>query len=120
LSENVYGVADALEELPASPFLATTDAGGITAGPALRRGIAVACDGGSTAIPSGSRGTLVRVSGADPTSLVWASNQLAPVPARPALLLSPELASNGTLSLRCSGPRSLTVDVNDAVFPARA
>jgi len=119
LSENVYGVAEDLDELPTSPLLATDSADGIAPGRALRRGLHLPCDGRPTPIPSGPDGTLVRVSNDAPATRVWASDEVAPLPARRAILLAPELATGGTLTLRCSGP-SLTVDVSEAVFPARA
>jgi len=119
LSENVYGVAEDLDELPTSPLLATDSADGIAPGRALRRGLHLPCDGRPTTIPSGPDGTLVRVSNDAPATRVWASDELAPLPARRAILLAPELATGGTLTLRCSGP-SLTVDLSEAVFPARA
>jgi dolichyl-phosphate-mannose-protein mannosyltransferase len=118
LSENVYGVAEDLDELPTSPVLASDGADGIAPGRALRRGLHLPCDGRPTTIPSGPDGTLVRVSNDAPTTRVWASDELAPLPARRTILLSPELARGGSIPIRCSGP-SLTVDVSEAVFPKR-
>jgi hypothetical protein len=119
LSANVYGVAESLDELPASPLLATDSADGIASGRTLRRGLHVPCDGRPTTIPSGPDGTLVRVSNDGSTTRVWASDELAPLPGRRAILLAQELATGGTVALHCSGP-PLVVDVNEAVFPARA
>ena len=117
LSENVYGVADGMEELPTSPLLAT-DSANIAAGRPLRHGLHIRCDGRPATIPSGAHGTLVRVANVGSTTQVSAADGLAPLPARRAILLSPELATHGTIALRCSGP-PLTVDVSAAVFPRR-
>ena len=117
LSENVYGVADGMEELPTSPLLAT-DSPNIAAGRPLRHGLHIRCDGRPATIPSGAHGTLVRVANVGSTTQVSAADGLAPLPARRAILLSPELATDGTIALRCSGP-PLTVDVSAAVFPKR-
>ena len=117
LSENVYGVADGMEELPTSPLLAT-DSANIAAGRPLRHGLHIRCDGRPATIPSGAHGTLVRVANVGSTTQVSAADGLAPLPARRAILLSPELATDGTIALRCSGP-PLTVDVSAAVFPKR-
>jgi len=117
LSENVYGVADGMEELPTSPLLAT-DSANIAAGRPLRHGLHIRCDGRPATIPSGAHGTLVRVANVGSTTQVSAADGLAPLPARRAILLSPELATHGTIALRCSGP-PLTVDVSAAVFPKR-
>jgi Dolichyl-phosphate-mannose-protein mannosyltransferase len=118
VSENVYGVADSLGELPSSPLLAT-DAADVASGQALRRGVHVACTGVSTRVPSGTQGTLVRVSDPRAETRMWVSDQLAPLPVRRAILVAPELATNGTVALRCTGPTSLTIDVYAAGFPAR-
>ena len=117
LSANVYGVADGMEELPTSPLLAT-DSANIAAGRPLRHGLHIRCDGRPATIPSGAHGTLVRVANVGSTTQVSAADGLAPLPARRAILLSPELATDGTIALRCSGP-PLTVDVSAAVFPKR-
>jgi hypothetical protein len=78
------------------------------------------CDGGATRIPSGTHGTLVQVTSPSAAARVWVSKRLAPLPARRAILVAPELATNGTIALRCAGPSALTVDVSDTTFPARA
>jgi len=106
-----------MEELPTSPLLAT-DSANIAAGRPLRHGLHIRCDGRPATIPSGAHGTLVRVANVGSTTQVSAADGLAPLPARRAILLSPELATHGTIALRCSGP-PLTVDVSAAVFPKR-
>ena len=118
LSANVYGVADSFEELPSSRLLATSDAR-VAPERMLRHGVRATCDGGATRIPSGTHGTLVQVTSPSAAARVWVSKQLAPLPARRAIFVAPELATNGTLALRCAGPAALTVDVSDTTFPAR-
>jgi hypothetical protein len=119
VSENVYGVADVRGELPSSPLLATNDEA-VAPGRTLRRDLHMPCNGAATTVPSGAHGTLVRISNPGADTRVWVSDELAPLPARRAILVSPELATNGTIALRCTGPTRLTVDVSDAVFPAAA
>jgi hypothetical protein len=119
VTENVYGIGDGLDELPASPLLAT-DRAGIASGRILRRAVRVPCDGNPTTIPSGAHGTLVRLSNAGSTSRIWASDDLAPLPARRTILVAPVLAKGGHLILRCSGGPALTIDVSETEFPDRA
>jgi len=60
LSRNVYGVADALDELPTSSLLAADSTDAIESGRVMRRGVRVTCDGLAKTLPSG-----VRVPGID-------------------------------------------------------
>jgi hypothetical protein len=118
LSQNVYGVSEGPDALPTSWFRATDSVDDVPPGRTLRRGLHLPCDGLPFEIPSGADGTIVRVSEPDPAARFWASDELAPLPARRAILVSPELATDGKLAVRCTGPAYLVVDVSEAVRPA--
>jgi hypothetical protein len=116
LGTHTYGIADAATELPESTFIATDDPGGMPTGAVLRRGLRMAC-GQPARIPGGAHGTLILVRDPSPSTRVSVSDELAPLPARRAIHVAPELTNAGALTIWCSGQESLTLDVRDAPSP---
>jgi hypothetical protein len=119
LDTHIYGIADSAAELPESTFIATDDASEMPTGAVLRRGLRIAC-GQPAMIPGGERGTLILIRDPLPSTRVSVSDELAPLPARRAMHVASELTDAGTLTIRCSGQESLTVDVRDAPSPLRS
>jgi Dolichyl-phosphate-mannose-protein mannosyltransferase len=118
LGPQMYGIADAPDELPGARFVAT-DGQSPPEGPVVGRGLRIRC-GETTGISSGKRGTLIRVSQPSPTTQVTVSAELAPLPARRMLFVAPELATAGVVPVTCSGRPSILVDVFDVPSPVRS
>jgi hypothetical protein len=118
LGPQMYGVADRRDELPESRFIAT-DSRFPPEGRIVRRRRRIRC-GETTGIPSGKRGTLIRVAQPSPTTQVTVSAELAPLPARRMLFVAPELADAGVVPVTCSGPSSMLVDIFDGPSPVRS
>lgn len=110
VSQHVYGVADSRSQLPASPIAATDDVAALPSSRVLRRGVRIRC-GQRAFVPSGERGTQLRPAGSGPRARITVTDSYAPVPPRKAILIAPELASRGRLSITCAGVRSMTIDV---------
>jgi Dolichyl-phosphate-mannose-protein mannosyltransferase len=116
LGPNGYAIADRPGELGRSPVAATDELDAMRpAGALLRSGVRLDC-GRSTPLPTGQRGTLMRVREPSPRARLRLSDDIAPVPARRAIFVRP----TGPLSVSCAGRLSLVVDVFDAAFPARS
>lgn len=115
VSPHVYGVADSRSELPAAPLAATDDISTPALSRVLRRGVRIRC-GEPVSIPGGELGTQLRLRSSRPGARISVTDSYAPVPARKTILVAAELASGGTLSVTCAGPRWLTVDVLSAPY----
>jgi hypothetical protein len=123
LGPHLYGVADAAAELPRSPLVAVeSDAGlarRLAASPPVPGAPAtIPCDE-PTALPSGSRGTWIRLEEPGPGARLFVGDR-APVPAREAIFVAPPLSRDGTVVVTCTGADALRVaGVVDAAAPGR-
>ncbi len=118
LSPYSYAIADEAEDLESAQFVATEDGGAVVSpGKELRQGIRVAC-GKRVRLPTGQHGTLIRVRNPSPEARVSVTDELAPLPARRAIFVDPQLLDAGSLTLTCSGRPALVVDVLEAPFPS--
>jgi hypothetical protein len=121
LGPHLYSIADSPAELPSSQIVAT-DAGPavmntLMSGATLTENQRMPC-GIPVRIPSGKRGTWIRLARAAPSARLAVSDALAPVPARQVIFVSRQLAERGRLRITCTGARSLDViEVADAGGP---
>ncbi len=115
LSPHVYGVADSRSELPASPLTATNDTAALPRGRVLRKGVRIRC-GEAVTVPGGGRGTRLSLPDPRPGARIGLKGSYAPLPARAAILVGPELSRGGSLTISCAGAHSLTMDVLSAPY----
>lgn len=114
LASHSYALADSPRQLRGAPFIATDTSAPTRA--TIRRSVRVPC-GQSTHIPAGRQGTWIRSRSDAPQALLTVTEDLAPLPVRPAMFVAAELAQDGRLELSCAGSPSLVIDVIDAPGP---
>ena len=116
LGPHTYGIAEDVRGLPESGAIATDEPAGVHPGDALGSGVTVRC-GETTTVPTGERGTLFVLGKPSAAGKLNVSDRLAPMPTRKLIYVAPGVSEGGRLSLGCSGPASLDVDVYEAAAP---
>jgi hypothetical protein len=112
-----YAIAADATGVAGSQLVATDDPRALTSrGRPLGRAMRIPC-GTATRVPSGRRGTLLRLTDPSPGVRLGASDDLGPVPGRRWIFVGPSLAGAGSLTLTCSGRAALVVDAYDAPLP---
>ena len=82
----------------------------------IRRNLRIPCDA-DVRIPAGRRGTWIQPLTDAPAARLTVSDELAPLPTRKSLFAARELATDGRLTVRCTGAPSLVINVFDGVGP---
>ena len=115
-----YAIADDADGLGGSKFVGTDEPLPVASpGRTLATGIRVAC-GRPTRLPSGHRGTQLRISDPSPGDRIGVSDELAPLPTRRTIFIGSGLSKNGWLTLTCSGRPALVLDVLDSPLPTNS
>jgi Dolichyl-phosphate-mannose-protein mannosyltransferase len=112
LGPHLYGLADSPARLPEAP-LVTADPGRrlsarLGRARVVRGAPGVITCGRATRIPAGREGTWIHLAELPRDARLFVG-ELAPVPARSFVFVSPSLAEDGAFVARCSGAQSLSV-----------
>jgi hypothetical protein len=116
LGPHTYALADAPRELGDARFVATNAPHPLESTAGIRRNLRIPCDA-DVRIPAGRRGTWIQPLTDAPAARLAVSDELAPLPTRQSLFAARELATDGRLTVHCTGAPSLVVNVFDAAGP---
>ncbi len=117
LGPHTYALADAPRDLGDARFVATNAPQPMESATGIRRNLRIPCDA-DVRIPAGRRGTWIQPLTDAPAARLTVSDELAPLPNRTSLFAARALATDGRLTVRCSGAPSLVIDVFDAAGPS--
>lgn len=110
---HMYGLADSAAELPSAAVVATDPdpelAARLEQAPTLRRAPQEIVCGRGTRLPSGRRGTWLRLGAAPPEARLFVGDR-APVPARRAVFLASASVPDGSLMVTCTGAAALPLE----------
>lgn len=116
LGLHTYALADTPSDLRDARFIATDVPSPMESARSIRRDLRIPCES-FVRVPAGRRGTWIQPVTKARDARLTVSDELAPLPTRTSLFAARELATNGTLTVRCTGAPSLVVEVFEADSP---